>query len=127
MRKLDSGLMTQHMREAEPQRHRRLRQDREVVGLQIDDFPVKLKRRLIAEADKRGTNMSEVAVETLAILFGVKFFPSGRRPPNVPGDSTSVVFRMPRRLRRKIKSAALAADTSARSVVISALTVRFPK
>lgn len=102
-----------------------MRRKQDIVGLQIDDFPLDLKKRLIRAANKAGTNMSDVAVESLAADFNIAFTPSGRRPIITPGDSTSIMFKMPRKLRLRIKSAALNADCAARDIVISHLRVKF--
>jgi myo-inositol-1-phosphate synthase len=68
-------------------------------------MPERLKRRLVAEVRRRGSNVNDVAVGILARRFGSPFEPSGRRS-TVAGPSGSVVLRMPAELKQKLKGAA---------------------
>jgi myo-inositol-1-phosphate synthase len=68
-------------------------------------MPERLKRRLVAEVRRRGSNVNDVAVGILATRFGGPFEPSGRRS-TVAGSTGSVVLRMPAELKQKLKQAA---------------------
>jgi myo-inositol-1-phosphate synthase len=68
-------------------------------------MPERLKRRLVAEVRRRGSNVNDVAVGILASRFGGSFEPSGRRS-TVAGSTGSVVLRMPAELKQRLKQAA---------------------
>lgn len=97
------------------------RDSKDTVLLQIYDFPPRLKKRLMAAADKAGSNVNDIAVACLARKFDVPFTPTGRKASVAAGDSTNVVFKMPTLLRRRIRSAAANNDALPRDVVIATL------
>lgn len=101
-----------------------LRPEQDLVLMTINEFPSKLKKTLIRQAERRDSNMTNVAVVELAEHFRVKFVPTDRRFSVQPGDSDDVSFAMPRALRRKISRAAVDADTTKRQIVIDVLNAR---
>ena len=69
-------------------------------------MPGSLKRALVREVARRGSNLNDVAVALLAERFGIPFSPSGRRRKVVPSAAGAVVLRMPADLRRELKASA---------------------
>ncbi|HZG35450.1 MAG TPA: hypothetical protein VEY87_06340, partial [Gaiellaceae bacterium] len=69
-------------------------------------MPGSVKRALVREVARRGSNLNDVAVALLAERFGVAFTPSGRRRKAIPGAAGAVVLRMPPELRRELKATA---------------------
>src|SRR5688500_18475753 len=69
-------------------------------------MPGSLKRALVREVARRGSNLNDVAVALLAERFGIEFTPSGRRRKAIPGAAGAVVLRMPLELRRELKAVA---------------------
>jgi myo-inositol-1-phosphate synthase len=69
-------------------------------------MPVAIKRSLVREVARRGSNLNDVAVSLLAERFGIPFSPSGRRRKVIPGAAGAVVLRMPPELRRELRAAA---------------------
>jgi myo-inositol-1-phosphate synthase len=84
-------------------------------------MPERLKRRLVAEVRRRGSNVNDVAVGILAGRFGSPFEPSGRRSTTA-GSAGVVVLRMPDALKRQIKLAA--ADRNMNDVIVETLDER---
>ena len=84
-------------------------------------MPPRLKRRLAREVARRGSTLNDVAVELLATRFGVPFQRSGRRGGGVPGESPTVLLRVPPRLRERIREEAGGRATSTNDVIVSAL------
>lgn len=105
---------------------RPVKRRQDIVAFQITNFPATLKKRLIRAAAKERTNLNDVAVSTLAIEFGVAYFRTGAPSPVPPGESTDIMFRMPRALRRAIKNEAAKHDVPARDIVIEVLNRRHP-
>jgi myo-inositol-1-phosphate synthase len=93
---------------------------RETTGLLVR-MPPKLKRRLAREVERRGATLNDVAVGALAQRFGVRFRPSGRRGGSVPGESPSVLLRVPPELRERLREAAAERETSANAIVVQTL------
>jgi myo-inositol-1-phosphate synthase len=83
-------------------------------------MPAKLKRRLAREVTRREATLNDVAVELLARRFGVPFHPSGRRG-SPPGDSPSVLLRIPPALRDRLRSTAAERATSTNAVIVATL------
>jgi hypothetical protein len=83
-------------------------------------MPPALKQALAREVGRRGSTMNDVAVELLAARFGVRFEPSGRKG-NVPGASGAVLLRVPPELKRRLKTAADAADSTTNTLIIETL------
>ncbi|HVM68243.1 MAG TPA: hypothetical protein VM204_00200, partial [Gaiellaceae bacterium] len=69
-------------------------------------MPGSVKRALVREVARRGSNLNDVAVALLAERFGVAFTPSGRRRKAIPGAAGAVVLRMPPELRRELRESA---------------------
>jgi myo-inositol-1-phosphate synthase len=69
-------------------------------------MPPALKRAVVREVARRGSNLNDVVVALLAERFGVAFTPSGRRRRTIPGAAGTVVLRMPPELRRELKDVA---------------------
>ncbi len=83
-------------------------------------MPAPLKRRLAREVGRRGATLNDVAVELLARRFGVEFEPSGRRG-TVPGESPSVLLRVPPALRTRIQAEADERESSTNAVIVETL------
>jgi myo-inositol-1-phosphate synthase len=83
-------------------------------------MPAPLKRRLAREVGRRGATLNDVAVELLARRFGVEFEPSGRRG-TVPGESPSVLLRVPPALRARIQAEADERESSTNAVIVETL------
>ncbi len=69
-------------------------------------MPPAIKRAVVREVARRGSNLNDVVVAVLADRFGIPFEPSGRRRKAIPGAAGAVVLRMPPELRRELKDAA---------------------
>lgn len=91
-----------------------------MVGFQISNFPADLKAKLVAEADRSESNMTDIAVGRLAKAFRVSYEGTGRRGGPV-GDSAHVLFEMPRELRKRISLKAAEKETTMRLVAIDTL------
>ena len=83
-------------------------------------MPPQLKRRVSAEATKRGVGMNDVVLGILAGRFDVAFTPSGRKG-SAPGDSGVVLLRMAPELKQKLQAAALARGSNTNRVIVGAL------
>src|SRR6266540_5042399 len=92
---------------------------REVTSVLVR-MPAKLKRRLAREVSRREATLNDVAVELLAGRFGVSFQPSGRRG-SAPGDSPSVLLRMPPALHERLRATADERATSTNAVIVATL------
>jgi hypothetical protein len=99
--------------------------DQDLVDLVIMDFPAVLKARLVKEAAKQKTNMTDVAVAALADTYGIPFVPSGRRSPVMPGESEKVSLSMPRKLRKALSAEAVELEMPKHEVAIGHLAVKF--
>jgi myo-inositol-1-phosphate synthase len=84
-------------------------------------MPPSLKRALVREVARRGSNLNDVAVDLLSERFGVDFNPSGRRRKVIPGAAGAVVLRMPPALRRELKDAAGRAGANVNELVVRTL------
>ena len=85
-------------------------------------MPGSIKRALVREVARRGSNLNDVAVALLAERFGVRFAPSGRRRKAIPGAAGAVVLRMPPELRRELKAAAKRRRQNVNDLVLSTLS-----
>jgi myo-inositol-1-phosphate synthase len=85
-------------------------------------MPLAIKRALVREVARRGSNLNDVAVELLAERFGVPFAPSRRRRKAIPGPAGAVLLRMPPELRRELKTAADRRRTNVNDLVLMTLT-----
>src|SRR6266508_2433086 len=92
---------------------------REVTSVLVR-MPAKLKRRLAREVSRREATLNDVAVELLAGRFRVSFQPSGRRG-STPGDSPSVLLRMPPALHERLRATADERATSTNAVIVATL------
>jgi myo-inositol-1-phosphate synthase len=84
-------------------------------------MPGSIKRALVREVARRGSNLNDVAVALLAERFGVPFSPSGRRRKAIPGAAGAVVLRMPPELRRELKTVARRSKQNVNDLVLSTL------
>ncbi len=84
-------------------------------------MPSRLKRRLAREVERRGGTLNDVAVELLATRFEVAFEASGRRGGPPPGESPSVLLRVPPALRERLRMAADDCSTSRNAVIVETL------
>jgi myo-inositol-1-phosphate synthase len=84
-------------------------------------MPPAIKRALVREVARRGTNLNDVAVALLAERHGVAFSGSGRRRRVVPGAAGAVVLRMPTKLRAALKDAAREQGRNVNDVVLATL------
>ena len=85
-------------------------------------MPAGLKRALVREVARLGSNLNDVAVEHLADRFGVAFTPSGRRRKVIPGATGVVVLRLPVALRGVLKDAAAERRTTVNELVVRTLS-----
>ena len=85
-------------------------------------MPGSLKRALVREVARRGSNLNDVAVSLLAERFGVAFTPSGRRRKAIPGAAGAVVLRMPPELRRELKASARRRSLNVNDLVLLTLS-----
>ena len=85
-------------------------------------MPGSLKRALVREVARRGSNLNDVAVALLAERFGIPFSPSGRRRKVVPSAAGAVVLRMPADLRRELKDAARRRKQNVNDLVLVTLS-----
>jgi myo-inositol-1-phosphate synthase len=84
-------------------------------------MPGALKRALVREVARRGSNLNDVAVGHLADRFGIPFTPSGRRRKVIPGTSGVAVLRVPAELRRELKAAARRRGTTVNDLALRTL------
>jgi myo-inositol-1-phosphate synthase len=85
-------------------------------------MPAGLKRALVREVARRGSNLNDVAVEHLAGRFGVAFTPRARRRKVIPGATGVVVLRLPVALRGVLKDAAAERRTTVNELVVRTLS-----
>ena len=85
-------------------------------------MPGPIKRALVREVARRGSNLNDVAVSALAARFGVSFTPSGRRRKAIPGAAGAVVLRMPPELRRELKLSAGRRGENVNDLVLRSLS-----
>jgi hypothetical protein len=95
------------------------------VGFPVRGFPVTLKRRIAAVADREGVSFQDVAVAALADAYGIPYEQTGRKSPGVT-DSDYVELTMPRRLRIRLNEQAARREIPARQLLLSILSERFP-
>lgn len=91
----------------------------------IVNFPVVLKRALIAAAEADESNMNDVAVAVLAKKFGVRFTPSGMSTPGLDPRITRTGLLMPIPLHRKIKIEAARRDMHGNDLIVQVLSTHF--
>jgi hypothetical protein len=82
-----------------------------------------LKKALVAEAERRGTNMNDVAVGTLARRYGEPFSPSDRCCHTAGYEALRVLLRMSPKLKRKIQFHALDADSNITDTICRVMAV----
>jgi hypothetical protein len=90
----------------------------------IRNVPPALKDALMDEAERRGTNMNDVAVAVLAEAYGIPFVPTGKASPGWT-DSTTMGFGMPRRLRKRLNEKAARQETTATALMLDTLLDHF--
>lgn len=88
-------------------------------------IPSALRAELIAEAERTGTNMNDVAVQILADRFGMSFKPSGKLSPGWADKPMAQSLTMPRRLRRRYNVEAARLETDATSLMLDTLMDHF--
>ena len=84
-------------------------------------MPAALKRALVRETARRGSNVNDVAVGILANEFGVNYTPSGRRRKVLAGSSPVILLRVSQELRNEIQAEASRRDSNANDVILAAL------
>jgi len=89
-------------------------------------MPRELKRRLAQEVARSGRSLNDVAVEVLAARFAVPFRPSGRHG-RVPGESGSVLLRVPPELKEKLASRAAQRKRNVNDLIVETLAERLGK
>lgn len=65
-----------------------------------------LRRKLVADAKRHQTNLTEVALSILAERYGIEYVPTGRRTTPRTGNVEFLNFGVPEELARAIKDAA---------------------
>ena len=83
-------------------------------------MPPQLKRRVSAEATRRGVGMNDVVLGILAGRFDVPFTPSGRKG-SAPGESGVVLLRMAPELKQKLQASALERTSNTNRVIVGTL------
>jgi myo-inositol-1-phosphate synthase len=86
-------------------------------------MPGELKRLLADEVRRSGSSLNDVAVGILASRFGVSFDPSGR-PGKAPGESGSVLLRMPAELKDKLGARAAQRKRKLNDLIVETLSER---
>jgi myo-inositol-1-phosphate synthase len=89
-------------------------------------MPRELKRRLAEEAERRGSNLNDVAVALLATRYAVPFEPTGR-PGAVKGEGRSVLLRMPAELKKKLGARAAERKRHVNDLIVETLSERLGK
>jgi myo-inositol-1-phosphate synthase len=86
-------------------------------------MPRELKERLSAEVASAGASLNDVAVGALAASVGISFEPSGR-PGSPPGESGSVVLRMPPALKERLQARASERRRTLNDLIVETLSER---
>src|SRR5215210_7055154 len=89
-------------------------------------MPRELKRRLAEEVERTGRSLNDVAVELLATRFAVPFRPSGRGGRS-PGESGSVLLRVPPELKDKLAARAAQRKRNVNDLIVETLAERLGK
>jgi myo-inositol-1-phosphate synthase len=79
-----------------------------------------LKRALVREVARRGSNLNDVATGILAERFGVPHAPTGRKSA-LAGSSGVALLRMPAELKRRIQEQALAEGANLNDTILATL------
>lgn len=75
----------------------------DAVELIVTDVPAEMRERLLEIARQQGSSVNDVATRLLCGAFTVKFVSSGRSFYRPRASSSRMVFRVPERLRAKIR------------------------
>ena len=89
-------------------------------------MPGELKSRLADEVRRTGSSLNDVAVGILASRFAVPFEPSGR-PGKAPGESGSVLLRMPAELKDRLAARAAQRKRNLNDLIVETLSERLGK
>jgi myo-inositol-1-phosphate synthase len=84
-------------------------------------MPAHLKRALVRETARRGSNVNDVAAGILAEAYGVEYRPSGRRRKVLAGSSPVLLLRVPLELKDEIHAETARAGGNANDVILAAL------
>ena len=90
-------------------------------------MPGGLKQRLSEEVSRSGSSLNDVAVGILAARFAVPFEPSGRASGKEPGESGSVLLRVPAELKDKLTARAAQRKRNVNDLIIETLAERLGK
>jgi myo-inositol-1-phosphate synthase len=80
-------------------------------------MPAPLKRALVRETARRGSNVNDVATEILADAFGVAYTPTRRRRKVLAGSSPVLLLRVPDDLKHELEKDARREDTSVNDLI----------
>lgn len=86
-------------------------------------LPEELKGAIVAEVERRGTNMNDLIVSALARRFGMPFRPSDRCCHSARAENLTILLRMDRGLKRTIQHHALDAGSNMSDTVTRVLAV----
>lgn len=96
--------------------------------MHIHDVPEEIWQAIIEDAQTQGTSRTEIAVAILAERFKVRREPSGApfRPSDGELDVTKpLMFRVPAKLREKIRVEAARSGLTIRGVVVGTLAAKY--
>jgi hypothetical protein len=87
----------------------------------IRSVPAELKSAIAERVETDGTNMNDLLVGILAQYYDVRFEPSGRASAVAIGDSSDIVLRMPKSLKKRIGIDAERQEREKREIMIDAI------
>ena len=84
-------------------------------------MPTPLKRALVRETARRGSNVNDVAASILAESLGLPYLPTGRRRKVLAGGSPVLLLRVPHDLKDEVHAEAARSGANANDVILAAL------
>jgi myo-inositol-1-phosphate synthase len=84
-------------------------------------MPSPLKRALVRETARRGSNVNDVAAAILAESLGLHYTPTGRRRKVLAGGSPVLLLRVPHDLKQEVHAEAARSGANANDVILAAL------
>jgi myo-inositol-1-phosphate synthase len=84
-------------------------------------MPTPLKRALVRETARRGSNVNDVAAAILAESLGLPYIPTGRRRKVLAGGSPVLLLRVPHDLKDEVHAEAARSGANANDVILAAL------
>src|SRR5690349_6710336 len=84
-------------------------------------MPAHLKGALVRETARRNSNVNDVAAGILAVSYGVRYQPTGRRRKVLAGSSPVLLLRVPQELKDEIYAKAAREGAHANDIILAAL------